>query len=51
MYVVYSNLLYFCQYFCLLTIKIYFPQKIYPNVFYINKTNAFYNVLKMCVTR
>ena len=25
MYVVYINLLYFCRFFCLLTIKIFFP--------------------------
>ena len=28
MYVVYINLLYFCRFFCLLTIKIFFPKKI-----------------------
>ena len=27
MYVVYINLLYFCRFFCLLTIKIFFPKK------------------------
>ena len=26
MYVVYINLLYFCRFFCLLTIKIFFPK-------------------------
>ena len=29
MYVVYINLLYFCRFFCLLTIKIFFPKKKY----------------------
>ena len=28
MYVVYINLLYFCRFFCLLTIKIFFPQNV-----------------------
>ena len=29
MYVVYINLLYFCRFFCLLTIKVFFPKKNY----------------------
>ena len=48
MYVVYINLLYFCRFFCLLTIKIFFPKKrplLHKNHYYISATNAMTKII------